>query len=152
LRLSETSVAKLSGDHTPLGRLRFLQGLPGLQCPIKIGVTLEMAEHNLSLRPIGENEYSVMREDRAVGRIQLADERPDHEMWEWAIDPQLPVPSWGVGRAPSFDEAKTAFQAAWERSYERRRQPTLLIDTSTRTAGASGLSGWDGQSLGYSIR
>ena len=79
---------------------------------------MEITEHNLSLRPIGENDYSVMRKDRAIGRIRLADGRPDHEMWEWAINPPLLVPPWGVGRAPSFEEAKIAFRAAWERSYE----------------------------------
>jgi hypothetical protein len=70
-------------------------------------------EHHLSLRPIGENDYSVIREGRAIGRIRLADERPGNETWDWAINPPLPIPSWGVGRAPSLDEAKTAFRSAW---------------------------------------
>jgi hypothetical protein len=34
-----------------------------------------MSEHTLSLRPIGENDYGVVREDRAIGRVRLADER-----------------------------------------------------------------------------
>jgi hypothetical protein len=34
-------------------------------------------------------------------------------MWEWAISPPLPVPSWGVGRAPSLEDAKTGFKWAW---------------------------------------
>lgn len=74
-------------------------------------------EHHLSLRPIGENDYSVIREGRAIGRIRLDDERPGQEKWEWAINPPLPVPPWGVGRAPSFEEAKIAFRAAWERVF-----------------------------------
>jgi hypothetical protein len=78
-----------------------------------------MTEHNLSLRPISETDYSVVREGRAIGRIRLADERPEHEMWEWAINPPLPVPSWGVGRAPSLEDAKAACRAAWVRFYER---------------------------------
>jgi hypothetical protein len=76
-------------------------------------------DHNLSLRLMGESDYSVIREGRAVGRMRLADERPDHEMWEWAINPPLPVPSWGVGRAASLEDAKMAFGAAWERFYAR---------------------------------
>jgi hypothetical protein len=78
---------------------------------------LEMTEHDLSLRPIGDNDYAVVRESRAIGRLRMADQRPDHEMWEWAINPPLPVPSWGVGRAPSFEEAKSAFREAWVKFY-----------------------------------
>jgi hypothetical protein len=29
-----------------------------------------MTEHQLSMRPIGENDYSVMREGRAIGRTR----------------------------------------------------------------------------------
>jgi len=76
-----------------------------------------MNDQSLSLRLIGESDYSVIRDGRAVGRMRLADKRPDHEMWEWAINP--PVPSWGVGRAPSLEDAKTAFKAAWVRFYDR---------------------------------
>jgi hypothetical protein len=78
-----------------------------------------MAEHNLSLHTIGGNDYAVVREGRAIGRIRMADQRPDHEMWEWAINPPLPVPSRGVGRGPSFAEAKLAFRAAWIRFYDQ---------------------------------
>ena len=41
-----------------------------------------MIEHQLSLRPIGETDYSVMREGRAIGRIRLSDERPGRETWK----------------------------------------------------------------------
>jgi hypothetical protein len=78
-----------------------------------------MAEPELALRPIDENDYTVLREAHAIGRIRLADERAGHAMWEWAINPPLPIPSWGVGRAPSFEDAKTALRAAWARFYER---------------------------------
>lgn len=86
---------------------------------------MAMTEHLLSLRPIGENDYSVMREGRAMGRIRLADERPGQEIWEWAINPPVPVRSWGVGRAPSLEDAKAAFRAAWVRFYERLTQAAI---------------------------
>jgi hypothetical protein len=33
--------------------------------------------------------------------------------WTWAINPSLPIPTWGTGQAPR--EAKAAFRKAWER-------------------------------------
>jgi hypothetical protein len=76
-----------------------------------------MTEHHLSLRPIGENDYSVLRKGRAIGRIGLADERPGHEIWAWNITIPLRVPSGAAGRAPSLDLAKAAFRLAWDRFY-----------------------------------
>jgi hypothetical protein len=40
-------------------------------------------------------------------------------MWEWAITPHCRSPSWGVGRAPSLEQAKVAFRAARVKFYER---------------------------------
>jgi hypothetical protein len=74
-------------------------------------------EHNLSLRPSGENDYLVMREGRAIGRIRLADERPVQETWVWSITVPLPIPAFGVGRASSMEAAKAAFRAAWTQFY-----------------------------------
>jgi hypothetical protein len=77
---------------------------------------------------------------RAIGRIRLADERAGHEMWEWAINPPLPIPSWGAGRAPSFEDAKTAFRAAW--AIKGYRQPTSSTGIGTKMMCANVLSGW----------
>jgi hypothetical protein len=76
-----------------------------------------MTEHRLSLRHIGENDYTVMRDGRAIGRIRLADERTESVTWEWAINPPLPIPSWARGTAATLQDAKTAFQEAWRRFY-----------------------------------
>lgn len=78
-----------------------------------------MTDYNLSMRPIGENDYSVIREGRAIGRIMLADERPGQpDLWSWNITVPLPMPSWGAGRAPSMQAAKVAFREAWVRFYD----------------------------------
>ena len=84
-----------------------------------------MTEHNLALRPIGENDFSVIREARPIGRIRLSDERAGHEAWNWSITVPLPVPSFGVGTATSMDAAKTAFRAAWEQFYRGLTQSDI---------------------------
>jgi hypothetical protein len=59
--------------------------------------------------------YCVRSGDRPVGRIRLAHERTGQgEGWDWSNVP-LPIPSWGVGRAESLEEAKAAFRKAWGR-------------------------------------
>jgi|SRR5215208_3452602 len=66
----------------------------------------------------GENDYRVMFEGRRVGRIREATERFGfNPCWTWAINPPLPIPAWGSGQAPSFEDAKAAFRDAWERFY-----------------------------------
>jgi len=85
-----------------------------------------MTGHNLALRPIGENDYVVMRDFRPIGRIRLSDERAGLETWNWSITVPLPVPSsWCVGRAPSMEAAKTAFRAAWEQFYRELTQSDI---------------------------
>jgi hypothetical protein len=72
---------------------------------------------HLSLRPIGENDYSVVREGRAIGRIRLADDGPEQESWAWSITVPLPMPAFGVGQAPSMEAAKT-YRSAWGKFYD----------------------------------
>ena len=78
-----------------------------------------MVEHNLSLRPIGENDYSILREGRAIGRIRLADEGSGHKSWHWGITVPLPVQSRCAGRASSMEAAKVEFRSAWVQFYAR---------------------------------
>jgi hypothetical protein len=62
------------------------------------------------------DDYCVMAEGRAIGRIRLASERSwQGSLWVWAINVPLPIPAWGNGDAGSLEEAKTRFRAAWER-------------------------------------
>jgi predicted RNase H-like HicB family nuclease len=72
------------------------------------------ATDDLRLRPIGENDYSVMEAGEPVARIRLAVERTP-EIWVWNIT--LPAPSkmlhHGVG--DTIDEAKAEFREAWAR-------------------------------------
>jgi hypothetical protein len=77
-----------------------------------------MTEHNLTLRLIGLSDYRVVRNGRAIGRIRIADERPDQERWDWHLNAPLPIPSWCRGSAASLEEAKTALRAAWTQLFE----------------------------------
>jgi hypothetical protein len=96
-----------------------------------------MTEHHLSLRPIGENDYSVLREGRGIGRIRLSDERSGQERWSWSITVPLPVPSFGLGDAPSMEAAKAgAVLCAVDASRHRTLAPTLR-----RCARAGGMDG-----------
>ena len=80
---------------------------------------------NLLLRPTvltGEklkDDYCVIHEGRRVGRIMLASERSWQGVmvWEWHVNPPLPIPPWCNGDAESLEAAKTKFKAAWERFY-----------------------------------
>jgi hypothetical protein len=76
-------------------------------------------EHNLSLRPIGENDYAIMRDGRAIGRIRLDDERPGQAAWNWSITAPLPVQSWCAGQPSSMEAAKVEFRSAWVQFYAR---------------------------------
>jgi hypothetical protein len=80
--------------------------------------------HSLSLRQtkIGgdllPDDFEVWRDGYRIGRIRLAVERSGLSPgWDWHINPPLPN-SAGNGTAPNFEDAKTAFKAAWERFYE----------------------------------
>src|SRR5436190_16378824 len=71
----------------------------------------------LSLRPTviagetGQNDYRVMFEGRRVGRIREATEQLGfNPCWTWAINPPLPIPTWGSGQATSLEGAKPARQ------------------------------------------
>jgi hypothetical protein len=65
-----------------------------------------------------KNDYSVIHEGRSVGRIRLADERVSQgNVWEWHVNPPLPIPPWCNGSQLSFEAAKVAFREAWERFY-----------------------------------
>jgi len=76
-----------------------------------------MTDHNLSLRLIGLSDYRIICDGRAIGRIRLADERSEGATWQWSINPPLPIPSWAKGTATTLQDAKTAFQEAWQRFY-----------------------------------
>jgi hypothetical protein len=64
-----------------------------------------------------QDDYCVKHAGRSVGRIRRADERTGR--WDWVINPPLPIPTWGVGRADSLEAAKAAFRSAWTQFYEQ---------------------------------
>ncbi|EAQ35515.1 hypothetical protein NB311A_17104 [Nitrobacter sp. Nb-311A] len=65
-----------------------------------------------------KDDYCVIHDARSVGRIRLASERSGRgEMWEWHVNPPLPIPPWCNGTADSLETAKNRFRAAWEKFY-----------------------------------
>lgn len=81
-----------------------------------------------------EDDYCVIEHGRSVGRIRLASERSSQgTVWEWHVNPPLPIPPWCNGSADSLDAARREFKDAWERFYasltpERIRRWHLIED------------------------
>ncbi len=82
-----------------------------------------MPDNQLTLRPTViagdclKDDYCVKHGGRSIGRIRRADERT--AQWDWMINPPLPIPTWGVGRAASLEDAKAAFRDAWAQFYAK---------------------------------
>ncbi len=73
---------------------------------------------DLKLRPIGDDDYSVIRDGRDIGRIRkAADHVKGGETWVWNITVPLPMAAWTRGSEASLDAAKDAFRKAWESFY-----------------------------------
>jgi hypothetical protein len=73
---------------------------------------------DLKLRPIGDDDYSVIREGRDIGRIRATYHHVKQvQEWSWSITVPLPMAAWCHGSAASLDAAKDAFRTAWERFY-----------------------------------
>jgi hypothetical protein len=68
-----------------------------------------------------KHDYCVCRDVRAVGMIRRNHDRG----WDWMINPPLPIPTWGVGREPSLEDAKAAFRDAWARFYAELTPHTI---------------------------
>jgi len=61
-----------------------------------------------------EDDYDVRWRGRDIGRIHLAIQTVPPQWW-WGINLPVPVGHRHYGMTPTFDEAKTAFKAAWEK-------------------------------------
>ena len=67
----------------------------------------------LALRSIGQDDYAVIDDGHAVGRIRLASERKG-QVRMWSCTVLIPcVPS---GTADSLENAQSAFRQAWTKS------------------------------------
>ena len=66
-----------------------------------------------------EDDYEVRWEGHEIGRIRLATEQ-SHKgiIWNWHINPPMPIPSWCNSSADCLEEAKEQFKAAWQRFRE----------------------------------
>ena len=76
----------------------------------------------LSLRPIDPDDYSVLEDGQAIGRIRLAREQTP-EICLWTVTVNIPGPPFGS--AGSLAEAKQSFRAGWE-AFKTRHGPEAL--------------------------
>ena len=63
----------------------------------------------LTMRMIGQNDYSVREDGQPIGRIRYASERTPG-IWIWNVQVNIPGPPFGS--TASLDEAKAQFRAA----------------------------------------
>jgi hypothetical protein len=73
---------------------------------------------NLTLRPMGSNEYAVIEDGNLVGRIMLTGE-PHSEIWLWNCN--LPGAGISSGTAASLEEAQVEFRLEWKKRSESPR-------------------------------
>ncbi len=73
----------------------------------------------------GREDYDILdAADRLVGRIYLIDSCDGVERWFWGVELKTSRRK-SHGRAESFDEAKAAFKAEFERWLEEQAQPSF---------------------------
>jgi hypothetical protein len=65
----------------------------------------------LKLRPIGDDDYSVLEGDQRIGRIRHAGERSP-PIWLWSIQINLPGAARN-GSSRNLNAAKSEFRDAW---------------------------------------
>jgi hypothetical protein len=98
---------------------------------------------DLRLRHIGDDDYSVIREGRDIGRIRATYHHVKQvQEWSWSITAPLPMAAWCHGSAASFDDVKDAFRTAWEQLLFRadaRRDRSLASHTGCAAAALKGV-------------
>jgi hypothetical protein len=84
-------------------------------------------------RPSGQwsdKDYDVLADGKVVGRIyeDAHLSTPPDMRWVWSITAIVPAtPGVTNGHAPTLDEAKIRFRAAWERAKARATRRALLL-------------------------
>ena len=68
---------------------------------------------HLTLRLIGQNDFTVFEDGHPIGRIKLASGR-HRQVWYWNVT--IPLPGVPGGSSASFEEAKIAFRQGWAKS------------------------------------
>ena len=64
----------------------------------------------LTMRMIGQNDYSIREDAQLIGRIRYASERVPG-VWLWNVTVNIPGPPFGS--AQTLDEAKAHFKTVW---------------------------------------
>lgn len=90
-----------------------------------------MARMALTMRSIGQNDYSICDDGRRIGRIRYARERTPG-VWLWHIQVHV---SGGLplGSASDLDKAKAEFKAAWA-TFKREHGAEKLAEAFGRMA------------------
>ena len=76
----------------------------------------------MTLRMIGQNDYSIRENGQPIGRIRFASERTPG-IWLWNVTVTIPGPPFGS--AASLDDAKAAFKTP-SRAFKEKLGPDKL--------------------------
>lgn len=79
----------------------------------------------LTLRSIGQNDYTVHESGQQIGRIRYASERTPG-IWYWHIQVHIPDTN-TMGTAQTLDKAKAEFKSGWE-AFKTRHGPEKLAE------------------------
>ena len=77
----------------------------------------------LSMRMIGQYDYSVREDGQRIGRIRYARERTPG-IWLWHVQVHIPGPPFGS--ATTLDNAKAQFLVAWV-TFKKKHGPDELV-------------------------
>jgi hypothetical protein len=76
----------------------------------------------LTMRMIGQNDYTVREDGQPIGRIRFASERTPGK-WLWNVTVNIPGPPFGS--TTSLSRAKAQLKAAWL-SFKEKQGPEAL--------------------------
>jgi hypothetical protein len=77
----------------------------------------------LTMRMIGQRDYTIHEDGQHIGRIRYASERTPGN-WQWHVQVHIPDHS-PLGSADTLDRAKADFKAAWL-VYKAKQGPERL--------------------------
>jgi hypothetical protein len=78
------------------------------------------SQMQLTIKKIGQDDYSVLSGNRGAGRIMRKPKAFGESVWLWTVTgPFVPAPLLpSHGEAGSLESAKRAFREKWERLHE----------------------------------
>jgi hypothetical protein len=80
---------------------------------------------SLALRPIGQNDYSVIEDGERIGPDPVRLRARSPGVWLWNVIVHIPGPP--IGTAPDLETAKARFKEAWL-AFKTRHGPEQLAE------------------------